>query len=334
MSHTEPTEAQIETAIAWQLATTEAPLSAAEAAAFAAWLQQDPRHQLAWQRIHSLHEAASLPLAQTSIQEVAALHQQNVFVAAKPYLQTYLGQRKGLILSLLLVGLSTMYAHQQQWTNWALADYRSGRHEVKTIALVDGSRLTLASNSAVDVAYGPDHRTIYLRKGEVIATVAKDAQRPFVVHSTQGSATALGTQFSVKAWSKQAVDVTVLSSKVRVCTANAAAIPCQDLIQNQTISLSTQGLSTVASVDAQAQSAWQDHILVANDMLLADVLDRVSQQQPGLTYINRQALGAQRISGVFPLNDAAQAYAAIQEFYPLQVKRYTPYVTALSIKNK
>lgn len=228
----EPTEQHIEAAIVWQLTLTDAPFSPQQQAQFNAWLAQDPRHQLAWQRIHELHELAALPVAQTTLQEVAALQQQNVFVTAKHYLTEHGNKPKGLLLALLCLGLSYAYLHQHQWPAWALADHRSVRHQVKTISLPDGSQLQLAGSSAVDVDYTATQRTIILRKGEVVATVAKDPNRPFVVYSSQGSATALGTAFSVKAWSEHVVDVTVLSSKVQVCAPATDAAQCQNLGAN------------------------------------------------------------------------------------------------------
>ncbi|MBP6116487.1 MAG: FecR domain-containing protein [Neisseriaceae bacterium] len=330
----EPAEQHIEAAIAWQLTTTEAPLTPAQQAQFDTWLQQDPRHQLAWQRIHELHELAARPVAQTAIQEVAALQQQNVFVTAKHFLQEHASAQKGVLLSMLFVSLSYAYVQQHQWPAWAMADHRSTRHQVKTISLPDGSQLTLAGASAVDVRYTPSQRTIVLRKGEVIATVAKDPNRPFVVNSSQGSATALGTEFSVKAWSEHLVDVTVLSSKVKVCASGSSpedSNDCQNLQGNQKITLTPKGLSPLINTDAQAQAAWRDHRLVANNMTLAEVLSRVSKQQPGITHFDQRALSAYRISGVFPLDNPDEAYAALQALYPLQIKRYTPYLTLITL---
>lgn len=336
MGEQAPTEQQIEAAILWQLLLNDASLSPARQAEFDAWLRQDPCHQIAWQRIHDIHASASTPLAQAILQEVAALHQQNVFTSAKQFVSTHATKHKGLLTLLCVMGLSYGYLNQQQWPAWALADYRSTTLEVKTLVLADGSKLTLAGNTAVDVRFSHGQRTIILRKGTVFADVAKDPNRPFIISSQQGSATALGTEFSVQQTSKQRVTVTVVSSTVKACASSTmpeADEQCQNVMANQAITMTPQGLSSVSPIDALADTAWRDQLLMADNMRLSDLLTRLAEHNKGLIYFNEQTFSQHRISGVFPLNNADEAFAAIQKVYPLTVKRYTPYLTTLSIKN-
>src|SRR3546814_8812761 len=66
------------------------------------------------------------------------------------------------------------------------------------LPLADGSRVDLNTNSRLDVAYSKAVRRLDLEQGEAFFKVAKDAQRPFVVHAGAWRVTAVGTAFTVR----------------------------------------------------------------------------------------------------------------------------------------
>ena len=59
--------------------------------------------------------------------------------------------------------------------------YVSAIGEVKTIALPDGSRMTLDADSAVVGRFGHAGRSVHLTRGRAFFAVAHDASRPFTV---------------------------------------------------------------------------------------------------------------------------------------------------------
>jgi transmembrane sensor len=73
--------------------------------------------------------------------------------------------------------------------------------EIREIALPDGTRVTLASASAVDLRFDDRERLLILRAGEILVNTASDPQapsRPFRVHNRHGVVRALGTRFTVR----------------------------------------------------------------------------------------------------------------------------------------
>lgn len=115
------------------------------------------------------------------------------------------------VLGIALCGWLSL-EHLPVW----MADQRTGVGERRQIALEDGSQLQLNSNSAVDVKFDGHQRVIELLQGELWVDVAKDAQRPFVVRTDQGTATALGTRYLVKRAPDGTTVVTVIESTVAV----------------------------------------------------------------------------------------------------------------------
>src|SRR3546814_4387812 len=69
--------------------------------------------------------------------------------------------------------------------------------EIRTVALEDGSRVTLDTDTIVHVAYSPTERGLKLERGRARFDVSYDASRPFVVFAGGGSITAHGTVFDV-----------------------------------------------------------------------------------------------------------------------------------------
>src|SRR3546814_12347546 len=66
------------------------------------------------------------------------------------------------------------------------------------VALEDGSRVRLDTNSALVVRYSRKHRDVVLERGRAQFDVAHAPQRPFTVHAGPGTVRAVGTQFQVQ----------------------------------------------------------------------------------------------------------------------------------------
>jgi transmembrane sensor len=69
---------------------------------------------------------------------------------------------------------------------------------IDTVPLQDGSHITLNTDTSIHVDLGGAQRLIELEKGEAYFEVAKDPQRPFIVHAGPKRIIAVGTKFSVR----------------------------------------------------------------------------------------------------------------------------------------
>ncbi len=88
--------------------------------------------------------------------------------------------------------------------------------------LPDGSRMTLDTDSEVDIAFAPERRNLRLVKGRAFFDVAHDAQRPFAVVADGREVEALGTRFDVRMDPGQ-VRVVLVEGRVSVKSANHAS---------------------------------------------------------------------------------------------------------------
>ena len=86
-----------------------------------------------------------------------------------------------------------------------------------TIILSDGTEVLLSANSRLEYTpnFNKEKREVTL-VGEARFNVAKDAQRPFIVHTEQIQTQVLGTVFDVKAYPQTLPDVTLYEGRVEV----------------------------------------------------------------------------------------------------------------------
>lgn len=218
------------------------------------------------------------------------------------------------VLGLVLCG----WLGLEQLPVW-MADQRTGVGERLQIALADGSQLQLNSNSAVDVRFDGHQRVIELLQGELWVDVAKDARRPFVVRTDQGTATALGTRYLVKRAPDGTTVVTVIESTVAVKGDTNEGVK---VMAGQRSILDHGRAEPPQAIDDTDPDAWTRGLLKVNDQPLSDVLQTLASYRHGLVRFDPQALRGLRVSGVFRLDDTA-ALAALADNLPIQVEYFT-----------
>ena len=134
----------------------------------------------------------------------------------------------------------------------ALARIENTGSSVKTIALKDGSVVSLQPNSLLqyEEPFRPDARLLYL-KGEALFKVAKDKARPFTVEAGGFATTALGTSFRITVFQQQSrVRVQLITGKVVVkATGDSARKPFKDvyLLPSQELNIDTKAMLTMVS---------------------------------------------------------------------------------------
>jgi RNA polymerase sigma factor (sigma-70 family) len=220
-------------------------------------------------------------------------------------------------LALLLACGASLYAFERRspWRSLT-ADYRTGINQRRIVTLADGTRLTLNTNSAVNIAYDGTQRRIDLLAGEIFIATGKDAaQRPFFVGTPHGSLQALGTRFTVRLHDGYS-SAGVLEGAVAVLGGDGS----QRLLlrPGEGAHFDSDGYHRQAL--APYGGAWLNGMLVARDMRLADFLaelSRYSEQPLACT----PAVAGLRVSGSYPLADVDAIVDTVSA--SLQLRRNT-----------
>lgn len=331
-----PTPAMLEEAAGWLMRLHEAPAGApeqaAERAACERWRAAAPAHEQAWQRMQRVWTQFDTRANEDALPPGAARRAIEAGHAAARQRARRVPAGRSLVAVLLALLVGGVVWQGGGGPSVWLADARSPVGERRVLTLPDQGQLTLDSGAAVDLHFAPGERRVVLRQGQVAAQVASDAARaPFVIETPQGTAQALGTQYLVRLEPGHTV-VTVLESTVRACAgaADAPDRPCVQLQPGEQVRLSAQGLEPVRRVDAGAEAAWLRGQLAVDDRPLAEVLQALSAHRRGLLRFDAAQLEGVRVSGVFALDDTDRALAVLQASVPIEVRRYTPWLTVVS----
>lgn len=297
-----PTDA-LEEAAEWLMRLSENELSASERAEWERWKVSSPERGRAWARAQLLQsKLGGLPpsLAMSALDR-----------PSNPQRREALG-KLALLLAVMPVGWGGWkLAQSQQWS----ADYSTRIGERRELTLADGSRLTLNTETAIDVLFDNQQRLVSLREGEILVQTAQDASRPFRVSTRQGHMQALGTRFTVRELGAR-THLAVLEGAVNVMLAdNSQSAP---LIVNagQRMDFSAQQFGALSPADRNV-SAWAQGMLMADNMRLADFVAELTRYRRGFVRYD-PAIANLRISGAFPIADPQRTLNMLVQTYPVR----------------
>jgi transmembrane sensor len=294
-----PTPKMITQAAAWaaQLATDEATQSDREACD--AWCDEHPLHRLAMDRMRGFD---------ARIDQTDAIGRETI--------ETVLEKRSsasrsvgGVMLGVLVLGCAWLAA-QSIAIRSLFPDYATVRGEQRALALADGSGLDLDTDTALDFSRAGTKRIVTLFRGRILARVAKDAAHPFVVETRDGTATALGTAFTVLR-NGEGTTVTVLRSRVRACAADTRSGDCVDLLPGDQALMTVRHIVRLGRIDPDVAAMWSEGWLGADDQPVATVLIELNRYRRIPVRFDAGDLADIRVSGSFPLSDPERALQGI-----------------------
>lgn len=152
------------------------------------------------------------------------------------------------------------------WWLWPSSEQafiaQTGAQEQQNLALKDGSEIVLSESSSLAYAadFGKKTREV-LFEGEASFRVAKDAERPFIIHTGDFSVTVLGTEFLLRAYPTDSIYTLQLTNgKVKVqYLQDSLFAETGDLVQFNTVTKQFRKK------------------LEANNILLSDLVNRLER---------------------------------------------------------
>lgn len=205
----------------------------------------------------------------------------------------------------------------------AVPSFSTGKDQQLQSDLPDGTRFTLDTNSALDVAFDGQHRDVRLLRGQVFFDVVHDPSRPFAVALRGILATAIGTRFGAS-MDGDSTSITLVEGRVSIAKTGAPAGPAIQLNAGERYTMSASGADTITRIDAEDALSWQNgYVEFSNETLAAAAaeLNRGSQIQ---IVIRDPKVAALRVSGRFKTGDVERFCRAVELVQAVRAVRRSP----------
>lgn len=307
-----------EQASRWYVLFLSGAQTEADERAWCEWRAADPDHERAWSHLAQADARMRDLPAKAAYEALSAAGQRR-------------GRRKVLFAAALFstcIGPALWAADRKRWLRIS-PDHATRVGERGDVELPDGTRITLDTDTGIDVQFSQRERSVRLRRGQILVATGHrggDAARPFRVETNQGRIEALGTRFSVRL-QDDAAQVAVLEGAVVIQPARQPGAN-RVLTAGQTARGTRLLVEPTRPVGA-GDTAWLRGELAVDDMLLAQFLEELSRYRPGVISCDDEA-GRLRVSGLFPIGDTDKVLDAVGRLLNLRISRFTPYWVAVS----
>nr|WP_276583707.1 FecR family protein [Pseudomonas sp. RIT-PI-AD] len=309
----EPIPAAIlDEAAAWLAHRYSGEHGAVDERACAEWRQRSRQHALAWERAERLLERlGSLP-PELSLPVLGRERQPDRRRALKQ-------------LAVLLGAAPVAWAawREEPWRTWT-ADQRTAVGEQRELLLPGGTRLTLNTDTALDLHPLAADLRICLLRGEVLVETAPGSALPIRLTSAEGAVRASDARFSLRQEDGR-TGFAVIAGALEIAPAQGAVVMLRG---GQGGTFDRTGIGHRAEVDASAV-AWTRGMLMADRMRLVDFAEEIARYHRGIVRCD-PAIRDLRVSGAYPLRDRGRTLAMLQATYPVVASTHTGYWVTLS----
>ena len=212
------------------------------------------------------------------------------------------------------------------------ADHSSKTGEIKVVDLQDGSRIQLAPESAVALAFDPSLRRVELLRGDAFFEVAGETNRPFRVQAGAVETVVLGTRFAVSL-RPDGAQVAVEEGSVRVdhpAAREGTGTAGAKLSPGEVLRIGQNGTPEKAETSPALIAAWRKGLLVAQDRPLADLAAELDRYFEGWIFVADPGLSREPLTGIYTLSDPKAALRAMAEAQGAKLREISPWVLVVS----
>jgi transmembrane sensor len=289
-------------ALDWFVRLQAAQGDARTARAFREWMEGDPRRGDAFSKVVAAWGAPEFLLAARNVAEATG------FVAPRRKSRRRARAAKaGAAVALALLAL----AQAPELLLRLRADHLTAAGEQRTIALPDGSSMTLNTGTAVALDFAEGRRRVSLLRGEAYFDVLPDRGRSFEVVGRFGRVVVKGTAFSVKLDAEE--DDVVLGRGAVDVARRAQPRDHAVLAPGETVAVTAGAVSPVTRVDTARSLAWLEGRISFHDQPLAKVLDDIRRYYPGRIFVLRPGVEQIAVSGNYRLDRPALIVESLAE---------------------
>jgi transmembrane sensor len=310
---------RLDEASAWQLALAADP-AREMSDEFVAW-HSDPLNQVAFSGVNAAWQAAADFAVEPQLLDMrqAALKRARMASTTRWTSAVLVRRAVAALLVIGVLGVAGTYFYLMSPTV-----YSTAVGERRTVALADGSRIALDSDTRVEVRFARYARNLTLDRGRARFDVAHDVTRPFSVLAGSETVVAVGTTFDVERINDKVL-VTLIHGRILVKGPlnNSSAIaqkrvrPPVSLQAGQELVIANNLAPAIRPANLQIANSWETGRLVFNGDTLADAVARMNRYSDQPIQVD-PAIAGIRIVGSFTAGDISTFVSALTSYFPVQ----------------
>lgn len=336
-------------AAAWIARLDRGKLSKEECAAVREWIRRSPEHYSTisrfadiWSDLDGLAEILDEVEPDTSIREVHLPPQPMIrFTPAR--VAAFASIIIAVVIGIFFSDGGNFRAVTIPASTWQVS-YLTAIGEQQTVSLLDGSRVQLNTDTAVNVDYDDLQRKVRLVKGEALFDIIHDQSRPFLVYAGTNVIRAVGTAFVVKLIEDE-IEVTITEGRVELKSIkddtqnrleNELTIASAVIDAGQTVKLNKeiQILQEITEEEIDRKLAWREGLLIFTGEPLGDVVNEISRYTPINFFIDDPELGQLRIGGRFRIGETNAMLEVLETGFGISVNRVSNDLVYLNARSQ
>lgn len=212
------------------------------------------------------------------------------------------------------------------------ADVVTSTAELRDLRLEDGSRVTLAPESAIDMAFAAGERRVRLIRGNAFFDVAPDEAHPFRVEAGEAIVTVLGTAFEVRR-GEGGIFVAVQHGRVRVDDRRADSKTATTLQAGEWTRVPTIGPIAQGILKQDEIAPWRLGRLVALNRPAGEIVDDLRPYYSGAILVQSSAFARRRVSGIYDLRDPRTTIRDLASAHGAQVHELPDWLMIITAGN-
>ncbi|HEY5239797.1 MAG TPA: FecR domain-containing protein [Rhizomicrobium sp.] len=199
--------------------------------------------------------------------------------------------------------------------------YSTSVGETRTLALADGSRIELNTDTVLRANRNGKSRIVELEKGEAFFQIHHNKAHPFIVLAAGHRVTDLGTKFLVRHDGSR-VQVTLVEGRARIDTADTGMQPHSAMLTPGDVAVATADSMSVTKGSPQELTdtlSWRSGMLIFDNMTLGDAAAEFNRYNKVQLVIVGSSVGRTPIAGKFPIDGVDRFAEVVKHVFGLRV---------------
>jgi transmembrane sensor len=192
-----------------------------------------------------------------------------------------------------------------------------------TVALKDGSKIELNTDTVLRISADASRRAATLEKGEAYFEIKHDASRPFTLVAAGHRITDLGTQFSVHREGDR-VQVALIDGSARVEEIGEGKSRRSRVLSPGDVAVATPTSLSVTrrpELEVKQTLSWRHGVLVFDNTTLANAASELNRYNREQIIVSDPSVARLTIGGTFPDNDVQAVINVAHQVFGLKVER-------------